>query len=67
MNKNAVASQSSIEQAREELLALHLRDRQAHFDTDVEALVAPFAESIIDVRNGAVQQRTREEFCQGFK
>lgn len=50
MNKNAVASQSIIEQARQELLAIHLRDRQAHFDTDADALVAPFAESIIVCR-----------------
>jgi hypothetical protein len=66
MSTNTTADQDLIEQAKQELLALHARDRQAHFATDADALVAPFAESIIDVRNGAVQHIAREDKCQDF-
>jgi hypothetical protein len=67
MNKNTTSSQSIIEQARQELLAIHLRDRVAHFATDADALIAPLAESIIDVRNGVVKHLKREDMRQGFK
>jgi hypothetical protein len=67
MNKNTASSQSIIEQARQELLAIHLCERQAHFATDADALVAPLAESIINVRNGVVQHFTREDMRQFFK
>lgn len=56
-----------MEQARQELLAIHARERQAHFDTDADALLAPFAESIVDVRNGAVQYVTHEAMLQTFR
>jgi hypothetical protein len=66
MNKNTVLSENMSEQAKQELLTLHLHERQAHFATDVDALVAPFAESIINVRNGVVQHITREYMRQTF-
>ena len=66
MNTNPAASQNIVEQARQELLALHAAERQAHFATDADAMVAPLAESIIDVRNGDVQRITREDKRQDF-
>jgi hypothetical protein len=66
VNKDRASSENIIEQARQELLALHLHERQAHFATDADTLVAPFAESIINVRNGAVQHITREDMRQVF-
>ena len=65
MNNNS--NNGSIEQAKRELLTIHARDRQSHFATDADALVAPFAESIIDVRNGTIQHVTREDMRQAFK
>ncbi len=63
---SSTSTKDIIQQATQELLALHERDRHSHFATDADALVAPFDESIVDVRNGIVQYRTREEFRQGF-
>jgi hypothetical protein len=66
MSKDTATRIDIVERAKQELLALHARDRQAHFDTDADALVVPFAESIIDVRNGAMQHVTREDKRQDF-
>jgi hypothetical protein len=39
MSKNTISSNEDIiEQAKQELLAIHAHDRQAHFATDADAL-----------------------------
>jgi hypothetical protein len=63
MNTNTI----EIEQAKQELLAIHARERQAHFATDANAMVAPFAETIIDVRNGTIQRIPREDMRRNFE
>jgi hypothetical protein len=67
MSTNPTMGKDILEQARQELLALHAHDRQAHFATDSDTLVTPFAESIIDVRNGFVQRVSREDKRQDFE
>jgi hypothetical protein len=57
---------SDVETARQELLALHAADRAAHFATDPAALIAPQAESFITVRDGAIDEVTREASLQLF-
>ncbi len=67
MPTDSTLNPAIIEQARQELLALHAAERQAHFATDVEAMVAPLAETFIDVRDGTLQRVVREDRREDFK
>ena len=46
---------------RAELLALHQADRRAHFQHDVDALLATLPPEFIFVREGQIQQQTQDE------
>ena len=52
--------------ARAELLALHQSARRAHFEHDVDAILATIPEKMTMVRDGKVEVRTREEVRQRF-
>lgn len=67
MDTNSGMNSSLVEQAKQELLAIHAGHRKAHFDTDAEALIADRAETFIRVRNGAVQQVTQDATRQDFE
>ncbi len=57
---------TTVETAKQELLALHATHRAAHFATDPAALLAAQAEPFITVANGAIHEVTREASLQRF-
>jgi hypothetical protein len=65
MSDTAPAS-SDVEMARQELLALHAADHAAHFATDAAALIATQNEPFITVRDGVIDEVTREASLQRF-
>jgi len=67
MTTSTPPSQDVIQQAHQELLALHANDRSAHFATNVAALIAHEADPLIYVRNGAIQRIPREVRRQDFE
>lgn len=56
-----------IEQAKQELLAIHANDRRAHFATDADALLAYHPDTFINVRDGAIRRMPRETIRESFK
>lgn len=59
---NIAAQQSQAQkQAEAELLSLHEEERRAHFDHDVQALLAHVAPEVVDVRDGRVNYMSRED------
>ena len=48
-------------QAEAELLSLHTEERRAHFDHDVQALLAHVGPEVVDVRDGRVNHMSRED------
>jgi hypothetical protein len=60
-----------LEKEKAELLRIHEEERQAHFKTDVELLVAHQAEEFISVSNGKIttekKQQTRQFFQKYFE
>jgi hypothetical protein len=50
-----------IEREKAELRRMHERDREAHFARDVESLVSTFAPEMLNIRDGQVLTRTRDE------
>lgn len=58
---------STIEKARQELLAIHAGDRRAHFSTDADALLAYHPDTFINVRDGAIRRMPRETILENFK
>ncbi len=59
---NIAAQQSQTQkQGVAELLSLHKEERQAHFDHDVQALLAHVAPEVVDVRDGRVSHMSRED------
>ena len=67
MSAMTTPSMDAIEQARQELLAIHANDRKAHFAADATALAAHQADSFIYVGNGAIQRIPREAMRQDFE
>lgn len=69
MSVNPEMNISETEKAKEELLAIHVNARRAHFATDANALMANanHAEPFIRVSNGAVQHISREAIRQDFE
>ena|ERR1700751_2496960 len=67
LRKIATAQQ----QGEIELLSLHKEERRAHFEHDVNFLVAHVAPQLLDVRDGQVNRMSREdvraEFVEYFK
>ena len=55
-----------LEQERAALLALHAQDRRAHFETDVDLLLAAQGEEFITVANGEIARVTRAETAEQF-
>jgi hypothetical protein len=53
-------------QAEQELLALHKEERRAHFEHDVEFLVAHAGRELLDVREGRVNRMTRDDVRKRF-
>jgi hypothetical protein len=49
-----------------ELLALHQADRRAHFDHDIEHLLAGVGDELLDVRNGKINHLRREDMRKQF-
>ncbi|MCI0447294.1 nuclear transport factor 2 family protein [bacterium] len=60
-----------LEKEKAELLRIHKEEREAHFNTDVERLLAHHAEEFISVFNGKIKiekkQQTREFFQKYFE
>ena len=52
--------------AKAELLAIHKDARRAHFEHDVDAILAGTSESSTAVRDGKVQVRTRDDVRKQF-
>lgn len=50
-----------LDAERARLLALHAAVRRAHFETDPAGVAAALADEYVNVRNGEVTIRTREE------
>lgn len=55
-----------LEQERAALRAIHAQDRRAHFETDVDLLLAAQGEEFISVANGAITRATRAETAAQF-
>jgi hypothetical protein len=53
-------------QAETELLSLHMEERRAHFNHDVETLLAHVAPQLLDVRDGRVNRMSREDVRKRF-
>lgn len=58
---------TSQKQNENELLSIHTRDREAHFDTDVDAAVSFFDDSYTYVRDGNVFHLSPTELAVMFK
>jgi ketosteroid isomerase-like protein len=58
---------SSSSTAESELLAVHAADRRAHFERDVDGLLAHVGDEIVDVREGNVRRMTRDELRSRFR
>lgn len=56
-----------IEQARQELLAIHAADRAAHFARDAAALLSHHPETFISVTNGVIQHVPIDNAREGFE
>ena len=60
-----------LEKEKAELLRLHQQDRRAHFQTDVDLLLARHPEEFIAVRDGKIYRPkkadTRKMFTESFK
>lgn len=52
--------------AKAELLALHQADRRAHFQHDVDALLAALPPEFIFVREGEIQQQSQDDLRKRF-
>jgi hypothetical protein len=59
-------SEVELEREHATLLELHANVRRAHFETDVEQLLANDAEESINVRDAKVVRRRREEDVRRF-
>jgi len=65
---NMAGQQSQAQrQAEAELLSLHTEERRAHFDHDVQALLAHVAPEVMDVRDGRVNHMSREDVRARFR
>ena len=69
---NIAAQQSQTQrEAETEFLSLHKEERRAHFDHDVQALLAHVAPELLNVRAGRVNRMSREDvrarFLEYFK
>ena len=53
-------------QSEAELLSLHKAERRAHFDHDVQGLLAHIAAQLLDVRDGRVNRMSRENVRDRF-
>jgi hypothetical protein len=62
----SVPAPDDIATAKAELLALHQADRQAHFDHNVDALLAAFPTEFIYLREGDIQRQSKEDMRQRF-
>ncbi len=58
---------STLDKARQELLAIHANDRRAHFATDADALLAYHPDTFINVRDGTIRRMPRDTIRQNFK
>lgn len=56
-----------LERERAALLELHANIRRAHFETDVDALVAHDADEWINVREAAIIRRRKDEMVALFR
>lgn len=52
---------TDLEAEKESLLEIHRRDRQAHFDRDVDLLLSHSASEFISVTNGQIHRSTPAE------
>ena len=57
---------SDLGRDRDSLLALHAHERQAHLIGDANLLTAEMADQVVDVQNGKVEVRSREEMRRRF-
>jgi len=65
------AQSKPVEKEKAELLKLHQQDRRAHFQTDVDLLLAHHPEEFVSVRSGKINRPkkadTRKVFTESFK
>jgi hypothetical protein len=57
----ACAPRTDVSADRAELLRLHELARTAHLDKRPDLMVAPFADTLLDISDGLVSPRTREQ------
>jgi hypothetical protein len=62
----AAASSLTLEHDTQSLLAIHVRERQAHLKGDANLLVASMADHVTNVEYGKVEIVTREQMRQQF-
>jgi len=61
------ASPVDLERERVALLELHASVRRAHFETDAALLVANDAEEWVNIRDGTITRRRREDAADFFR
>ncbi len=60
-------SRTDLQKEKSELLRMHKADREAHFNTDVEALLNHGSESFIAVSNGKIYRATKADERKQFE
>ncbi len=61
-----VLTKIDLEKEKYALIRRHIQDRRAHFDRDIDTLLAGMAAEQINVRDGRVSRRSQAEAEDGF-
>ena len=61
-----VLTKIDLEKEKYALIRRHIQDRRAHFDKDIDTLLAGMAAEQINVRDGRVSRRSQAEAEDGF-
>jgi hypothetical protein len=64
--QNSFGESTAHKNGERELLALHQADRRAHFDRDVQKLLAGLGGELLDVHDGNIHHLSREDVRKQF-
>ena len=61
-----ILTKIDLEKEKYALIRRHIQDRRAHFDKDIDTLLAGMADEQINIRDGRVSRRSHAEAEDGF-
>ena len=61
-----ILTKIDLEKEKYALIRRHIQDRRAHFDKDIDTLLAGMADEQINIRDGRVSRRSQAEAEDGF-